>query len=57
VTVVGILAVGVVSLIFDVVFGRSAGWIAGGAAAVVLVIFLVVVPRSVRPKAAVPPAL
>lgn len=54
VTVVGILSAGVVLLIFDVVFGRPAGLIAGGVAAVVLVIFLVVVPRSVRPMAAAP---
>ena len=50
VTVVGILAAGVVLLIFDVVFGRAQGWIAGAVAVVVLVVFLVVLPRRVRPR-------
>ena len=51
VDVVGILAAGVVFLIFDVVFGRTPGVIAGAAALVVLVILLVVVPRTLRSPA------
>ena len=50
VAVVGILAAGVVLLIFDVVFGRPAGLIAGVAAAVVLIVLLLVLPRSIRPR-------
>ena len=46
--VVGILAAGVVLLIFDVVFGRTPGVIAGAVAVVTVVILLVVLPRSVR---------
>ena len=48
VDVVGVLTAGVVFLIFDVVFGRTQGVIAGGVTLVVLVILLVVVPRTVR---------
>jgi hypothetical protein len=48
VIVVGILSAGVVLLIFDVVFGRMPGLIAGALAVVVLVILLLVVPRTVR---------
>ncbi|MEO6532610.1 MAG: DUF6328 family protein [Pseudolysinimonas sp.] len=51
VTVVGILAAGVVLLIFDVVFGRAAGLIAGAVAAAVLVAMLVVLPRNIPPRA------
>lgn len=50
VAVVGILAAGVVLLIFDVVFGRPAGLIAGVAAAAVLIVLLLVLPRSIRPR-------
>jgi hypothetical protein len=50
VTVVGILSAGVVLLIFDVVFGRAPGLIAGSVAVAVLVVLLGVVPRSVRPR-------
>jgi hypothetical protein len=49
VTVVGILSAGVVLLIFDVVFGRTAGLIAGSAAVVVLVVLLLAVPRVIPP--------
>lgn len=48
VTVVGILSAGVVLLIFDVVFGRVPGLIAGTLAVVVLMVLLVIVPRTVR---------
>jgi hypothetical protein len=54
VTVVGVLAVGVVLLIFDVVFGRPAGLIAGAVAAVAMVILLVLFPRGMRRKFADP---
>ena len=50
VIVVGILSAGVVLLIFDVVFGRGPGLIAGAVAAVVLVALLVILPRRVRPR-------
>jgi len=50
VAVVGVLAVGVVLLIFDVVFGRPAGLIACGVAAIALVILLVLFPRGMRRK-------
>ena len=50
VAVVGILAAGVVLLIFDVVFGRPAGLIAGAAAAVALIVLLVILPRSIRAR-------
>ena len=53
VAVVGILAAGVVLLIFDVVFGRAAGLIAGVIAAAALLVLLVLVPRNVR-RTAVP---
>ena len=48
VTVVGILTAGVVLLIFDVVFGRTAGVIAGVVALIIALVFLVVVPQGVR---------
>jgi len=51
ISVVGILAAGVVLLIFDVVFGRVPGVIAGVLAAAVLVILLIVMPRTLRPRA------
>jgi hypothetical protein len=54
ITVVGILSAGVVLLIFDVVFGRTAGLIAGAAALVVVVVLLIVVPQSVRAKPDLP---
>ena len=54
VAVVGILSAGVVLLIFDVVFGRVPGLIAGAAAVAVLAVLLVVVPRSVRSRAVGP---
>lgn len=47
VTVVGILSAGVVLLIFDVVFGRVPGVIAGVVAVAVLAVLLVLVPRRV----------
>lgn len=53
VLVVGILSAGVVLLIFDVVFGRVLGLVAGGVAIVVLMALLVVLPRSVRSPRAV----
>lgn len=49
VTTVAVLTTGVLLLIFDVVFGRGAGLIAGAGAAVVLVGLLVLIPSSVRP--------
>ena len=49
ITVVGILSAGVVLLIFDVVFGRGQGVIAGAVAVVIMLGLLVVVPQSVRP--------
>src|SRR4051812_25823294 len=49
--VVGILSAGVVLLIFDVVFGRGPGLLAGAVAVVVLLVLLVIVPRSVRRSA------
>jgi Family of unknown function (DUF6328) len=48
--VVGILAAGVVLLIFDVVFGRTPGVIAGAIAMAVVVLLLVVLPQSVRSR-------
>jgi hypothetical protein len=48
VIVVGTLSVGVVLLIFDVVFGRASGVIAGAVAVAVLLILLVILPRRVR---------
>jgi len=51
ISVVGILAAGVVLLIFDVVFGRVPGLIAGVLAAALLVLLLIVMPRRVRPRA------
>jgi uncharacterized protein DUF6328 len=52
-TVVGILSAGVVLLIFDVVFGRGPGLLAGAVAAAVLVVLLVIVPHQVRQRASV----
>jgi hypothetical protein len=46
--VVSMLAAGVTSLIFDVVVGRTAGFVALGVAFVVLVVFWAVVPRVGR---------
>jgi hypothetical protein len=48
VIVVGTLSAGVVLLIFDVVFGRAPGVIAGGVAAAVLLVLLVILPQRVR---------
>jgi hypothetical protein len=48
VIVVGTLSAGVVLLIFDVVFGRTPGVIAGGVAVAVLVALLVILPWRVR---------
>lgn len=53
VAVVGVLATGVTLLIFDVVFGRLAGLIAGVVVAGALLVLLVLVPRNVR-RTAVP---
>jgi Family of unknown function (DUF6328) len=50
VTVVGILSAGVVLLIFDVVFGRTAGVIAGIVAVAILVVLLVVLPQGLRSR-------
>lgn len=55
VVVVGILSAGVVLLIFDVVFGRGPGLIAGAAAALVLVGLLVILPRTLRRRIALEP--
>lgn len=49
VVIVAALSAGVVLLIFDVVFGRTAGVIAGLTAAAVLIALLILVPNSVRP--------
>ncbi|QAY72773.1 sodium:proton antiporter [Agromyces protaetiae] len=46
--VVSFLAAGVTSLIFDVVVGRTAGFVALGIALIVLVVFWTVVPRAGR---------
>ena len=46
--VVSLLAAGVTSLIFDVVVGRPAGFVALGVSLVVLVVFWTVVPRAGR---------
>ena len=54
VTVVGILSAGVVLLIFDVVFGRTAGVIAGAVAVMIVVALLMIVPRGVRSKPDLP---
>lgn len=54
VDVVGILAAGVVFLIFDVVFGRTQGVIAAAVALVILVVLLVIVPRTLR--SSIPPS-
>ncbi len=54
VAVVGVLAAGVVLLIFDVVFGRAAGLTAGVVAAAALVVLLVLFPRGMRQKFADP---
>lgn len=48
VIVVGTLSAGVVLLIFDVVFGRGPGVIAGGVAVAVLLTLLVILPWRVR---------
>jgi hypothetical protein len=50
VAVVSVLAAGVVLLIFDVVFGRAAGIIAGVCAAVALIGLLVILPRGIRAR-------
>jgi hypothetical protein len=47
---VSVILVGVVLLIFDVVVGRTAGLIAGGSAAVITVLVLLVLPRLVKPS-------
>ena len=54
ITVVGILSAGVVLLIFDVVFGRMAGVIAGAVALIFVVALLMVIPRAVRPRPDLP---
>jgi hypothetical protein len=54
ITVVGILSAGVVLLIFDVVFGRMAGVIAGAVALVFVVVLLMVIPRAVRARPDLP---
>lgn len=46
--VVGITLVGTVLLIFDVVVGRTAGWIAGGATLAAVIAVWVVLPLAVR---------
>ena len=43
---VGVTLVGTVMLIFDVVVGRSAGWVAGGIALVVIVLAWLVLPAG-----------
>lgn len=55
VIVVGVLSVGVVLLIFDVVFGHTSGVIAGVVAGAILLILLVILPWRVRVGAAPPP--
>jgi hypothetical protein len=50
ITVVGILSAGVVLLIFDVVFGRMAGVVAGAVALIFVVVLLMVIPRAVRSR-------
>jgi amino acid permease len=50
---VGLLVVGVVLFIFDVVVSRAAGFIAGGSAFILLVVLWIIVPvlvRSVRDR-------
>ena len=54
ITVVGILSAGVVLLIFDVVFGRMAGVIAGAVALIFVVVLLMVIPRAVRSRPDLP---
>ena len=46
--VVSLVAAGVAMLIFDVTVSREAGWIAGAIAALLLLLFWVVVPRLGR---------
>lgn len=45
---VGVTLVGTVMLIFDVVVGRQAGWIAGGAAVALIAILWVLLPWGVE---------
>jgi MFS family permease len=47
---VAILSIGVVLLIFDVVFGRVSGIVAGGIALVVAIVLLGVIPRRWRAR-------
>ena len=54
ITVVGVLSAGVVLLIFDVVFGRMAGVIAGAVALIFVVVLLMVIPRAVRSRPDLP---
>ena len=52
--VVSLLAAGVVSLVFDVVMGRIAGFIALATAGTILIVFWIVVPRLGRRDAELP---
>lgn len=56
---IGLLIVGITVLVFDVVVGRTAGWVAGGALLTVVVVLLVLLPeaalRHVRPRAGAAP--
>jgi hypothetical protein len=45
---VALLTIGVVLLIFDVVFGHPAGIVAGSVAAVLVIVLMVIVPRRWR---------
>jgi hypothetical protein len=48
---VGLLVAGIVMLIFDVVVGRTAGWLTGGLALALVVGLLVVLPLAVERRA------
>lgn len=50
-TLVGVAAVltGTTMLIFDVVVGRTAGWVVGGSVLLVTVLIWIIVPRLVKP--------
>lgn len=51
---IGLLIVGITVLVFDVVAGRTAGWVAGGGLLALVLVLLLVLPewalRHVRPR-------
>lgn len=47
---VSLLLIGVVAFVFDVVVGDAASWVAGGTAALSVLVLWIVVPLSLRPR-------